>query len=100
MMLQLGVHPKVVAERLGHATPDVTLRIYSHVVPGLQRQAAHDLDRWIYGGSCTEMAPNRRSATAQQVRKTVGAARFELATSSSQTMRATRLRHAPGSSQS
>jgi len=31
---------KVVSERLGHANPNVTLGIYSHVMPGDQRQAA------------------------------------------------------------
>ncbi len=45
LLLQLGVHPKVVAERLGHATPEITLRLYSHVVQGLQQQAADDLDQ-------------------------------------------------------
>ncbi len=40
MLLTRGVHPKVVAERLGHAGIAITLQTYSHVVPGLQRQAA------------------------------------------------------------
>lgn len=39
-LLLAGVHPKVVSERLGHASIEITLRIYSHVLPGLQRQAA------------------------------------------------------------
>ena len=43
-LLQQGVHPKVVAERLGHSTIVVTLDTYSHVVPGLQEQAARQLD--------------------------------------------------------
>lgn len=30
----------VIAERLGHASVEITLRIYSHVLPGLQREAA------------------------------------------------------------
>ncbi len=81
MMLQMGVHPQIVAERLGHATPDVTTRIYSHVVPGLQRRAAHALDAWFYGESGTDVAPERRVSASQQVQRVVGAARFELATS-------------------
>lgn len=43
-LLQAGVHPKVVAERLGHATVQVTLDIYSHVLPTLQQDAAQRLD--------------------------------------------------------
>jgi len=35
-----GVHPKVVSERLGHATTGITLDIYSHVQPELDASAA------------------------------------------------------------
>jgi integrase len=34
------VHPKVVSERLGHATVAMTLDTYSHTVPVLQQDAA------------------------------------------------------------
>ncbi len=44
LMLQAGVHPKVVSERLGHATVGITLDTYSHVLPDLQRDAAEALD--------------------------------------------------------
>jgi len=43
-LLRAGIHPKVVSERLGHSRVGVTLDIYSHVVPGLQEQAAHRVD--------------------------------------------------------
>jgi integrase len=33
-----------VQERLGHVSPTVTLNVYSHVTPGLQRSAADQLD--------------------------------------------------------
>ena len=36
LMLGQGVHPKVVSERLGHASVNITLDTYSHVLPGLQ----------------------------------------------------------------
>jgi integrase len=39
MALEAGEHPKVVAEQLGHASVRVTLDIYSHVTPGVQREA-------------------------------------------------------------
>lgn len=45
VLLKAGVHPAVVAERLGHASVTTTLDIYSHVVPSLQRQAADQFDR-------------------------------------------------------
>jgi integrase len=33
--LTANVHPKVVSERLGHATVALTLDVYSHVLPSL-----------------------------------------------------------------
>ena len=39
-MLQAGVHPKIVSERLGHASVNITLDTYSHVLPGVQEEAA------------------------------------------------------------
>lgn len=44
LMLKQGVHPKIVQERLGHASIQTTLDIYSHVVPGLQEAAAARFD--------------------------------------------------------
>ena len=44
LMLQNGVHPKIVSERLGHASIAITLDTYSHVLPGLQAAAAAKLD--------------------------------------------------------
>jgi integrase len=40
LALAAGVNPKVVSERLGHATVGFTLDTYSHVMPGLQEDAA------------------------------------------------------------
>lgn len=47
LMLQQGVHPKIVQERLGHATIAVTLDTYSHVLPGLQEAAALRFDEGL-----------------------------------------------------
>jgi len=38
------VHPKVVSERLGHASIGITLDTYSHVMPGMQEEAAEKND--------------------------------------------------------
>lgn len=45
LMLQQGVHPKIVQERLGHATIGITLDIYSHVLPNMQKEAAEKMDQ-------------------------------------------------------
>ena len=44
-MLKKGVSPKVIQERLGHSTISTTLDIYSHVTPGMQRQAVNIFDK-------------------------------------------------------
>ena len=40
LLLLAGEHPKVVQERLGHATISITLDTYSHVMPSMQKDAA------------------------------------------------------------
>lgn len=40
IMLQLGEHPKVVSERLGHSGTNITMETYSHVLPSIQTNAA------------------------------------------------------------
>jgi integrase len=44
LMLKQGTHPKIVQERLGHASIQITLDTYSHVAPGLQAAAAARFD--------------------------------------------------------
>ncbi len=44
LLLKQGVHPKIVQERLGHGSIQITLDTYSHVAPGLQQAAANKFD--------------------------------------------------------
>jgi len=44
IMLKQGIHPKIVQERLGHSSIQITLDTYSHVAPGLQDAAAKRFD--------------------------------------------------------
>ena len=43
-MLAAGIHPKVASERLGHSRVGITLDLYSHVLPGMQEDAAARVD--------------------------------------------------------
>lgn len=43
-LLAQMVHPKVVSERLGHSKIGITLDTYSHVLPGMQEDAAKKVD--------------------------------------------------------
>ena len=45
LMLRQGVHPNIVRNRLGHASIQTTLDLYSHVAPGLQEDAALRFDQ-------------------------------------------------------
>jgi integrase len=47
LMLKQGVHPKIVQERLGHSSIQITLDTYSHVAPGLQEAAANRFDELL-----------------------------------------------------
>jgi integrase len=47
LMLKQGIHPKIVQERLGHASIQITLDTYSHVTPGLQQAAAESFDKLV-----------------------------------------------------
>ncbi len=40
ILLSMGVNIKVVQEILGHSRVDMTLDVYSHVLPGMQEDAA------------------------------------------------------------
>jgi integrase len=44
VMMGLGVHPKMVQETLGHSNIAITLDIYSHVTPDMQRDAVDRLN--------------------------------------------------------
>jgi len=53
LMLKQGIHPKIVQERLGHASIQMTLDTYSHVVPGLQQAAAESFDKILMRENAT-----------------------------------------------
>jgi len=43
-LIEAGINAKVVSERLGHASIGITLDTYSHVMPGMQEEAAEKID--------------------------------------------------------
>ena len=49
LLLAEGTPVKVVSEMLGHADISTTLRIYQHVLPSMQEQAANTMDRLFAG---------------------------------------------------
>jgi len=49
LLLSEGVHPRVVMETLGHSQIGLTMNLYSHVLPALQREAAASMDKVLSG---------------------------------------------------
>lgn len=49
LLLKNNVHPKIVSERLGHASIQITLDTYSHLLPNMQKDAARQLGRNLFG---------------------------------------------------
>ena len=63
--LAAGVPPKVISQRLGHATIAITMDTYSHVIPGLDEQAAETVARLILGDgeAIADLSANKPLAT-------------------------------------
>jgi integrase len=51
LLLKAGVPLKVVSERLGHADPAFTMRVYQHVMPGMQAAAARTFAEFVHAAS-------------------------------------------------
>lgn len=62
-LLKQGVNPKVVSERLGHSTVTLTLDTYSHLLPGMQEEAAQRVDRALKAALSTNgFSPEDKNA--------------------------------------
>jgi len=46
-LLKAGVHPKIASERAGHSSVAITMDVYSHAVPDMQREAAEKIDEMM-----------------------------------------------------
>ena len=48
LLLAAGEHPKIVSEALGHASIQLTLDTYSHVLPDMQQSAVDKLEDMLF----------------------------------------------------
>jgi integrase len=48
-LLKANVHPKVASEALGHSSVSFTMDVYSHVMPGMQEEAAKAIEQALGG---------------------------------------------------
>lgn len=49
LLLSKGINPKIVSERLGHASVVLTLDTYSHVLPTMQKDATEKIEQLMFG---------------------------------------------------
>ncbi|RTL89372.1 MAG: site-specific integrase [Hyphomicrobiales bacterium] len=68
-LLATGVHPKVAQERIGHSTVGVTLDLYSHVMPGMQEDAAARVDAAIRSALDTQEPIGSKSGSTRPSRE-------------------------------
>ena len=50
LLVARGVHPRIVMETLGHSRSAMTMEVYAHVSPSVQREAADAMDEMFRGG--------------------------------------------------
>jgi hypothetical protein len=61
--LAAGIPAKIVSERLGHANIAITMDTYSHVLPGLDEQAAGTVAQLILGKSPRQKSSDDKALT-------------------------------------
>ena len=66
LALAAGISPKVVSERLGHATVSITLDTYSHAIPALQEEAAERIAGLVLVSSPPSAARSRTLSAAHR----------------------------------
>ena len=50
LLVARGVHPRIVMETLGHSRSAMTMEVYAHVSPSVQREAADAMDEMFGEG--------------------------------------------------
>lgn len=57
-LIRAGMNPKVVASRLGHADPSMTLRVYAHLWPDDEDRSRQAIDG-VLGRDAPTMRPGK-----------------------------------------
>jgi integrase len=75
-LLRHGVHPKVVQERLGHASITMTLDTYSHLIPSMQRDAIGGITLFAEARPQTKFRSRSRTAKKRRAGTPSGESRY------------------------
>ena len=73
LLLTIGVHPKIVQELLGHSQIFVTLDIYSHILPTLQKEAMQQFNDVLAYPSDGRSAKGGKNGSQDRKRYTIKA---------------------------
>ncbi len=60
MLLKMGIHPKIVQERLGHQTIGMTMDRYSHVIESMQWDMVDQVNKYHADRNGTKAAPEHQ----------------------------------------
>jgi len=60
LLIELGTHPRVMQQRLGHASIRTTLDVYGSVLPDVDERATQGLTELLDADSCARLAPDSR----------------------------------------
>jgi integrase len=71
ILLEKGIRPKIVQERLGHASSNMTLDVYSHVTPTMQTAASDALEE-VFGGQSSKSKKPRKKRVSKRGGQSVG----------------------------
>lgn len=68
-LLATGLNPRVVAARLGHTDPGFTMRVYGHVIPGMQEAVVAASEKLLERCDrvCDQLLAENRGALKKQV---------------------------------
>lgn len=65
VLLHAGTNPKIVAEKLGNSSVNLTLNVYSHTIPSMQNDAAQTLEKALaeyFGTPLAHHKPKQKRA--------------------------------------
>jgi len=69
LLIAQGVHPKMIAERLGHSSITLTMDTYGHLFPGADKEAANHMDTIFSAGNGGTKTPASKRSSQRLVGK-------------------------------
>ena len=76
LLLEQGIHPKLVQDLLGHSSIALTLDTYSHVTPRLHQEATDTMQGLLFGVSSLKRGKSTRTQKRRHERREQVGVRF------------------------